>query len=127
MTDERDPEASQLREAFDAFFAAHAAVLWSLPPAEEGWRFYQAGAAYGMGEERTKLAVAERNRRQSLADTARLRDDRDALTAENARLRAALTNLADVVEEFAEEDIADDLIPLIEARAALTRRADGEV
>ncbi len=46
------------------------------------------------------------------------------LVDENARLRAALTNLADSIEELSEADFADDFIPLIEARSALAGGGD---
>ncbi len=94
-----------------------------------------------------QLAVAERNRRQQLADTARLRDDRDALTTETARLVAALAELLDALntaqggaavqcwaagspytdgERLTWPHEARAYDALVAARAALTGRADGE-
>ncbi len=73
-----------------------------------------------------QLAVAERNRSQSLADTARLRDDRDALTTENARLVAALEDADQWLEPQPGKPFAGILEARIAINAVLTGRSGGE-
>lgn len=85
----RAPEAAL--EAFDAFFDAHGAALLLLAPSASGWRYYQAGAAYGAGEERTRLTE------QLAAAEGRAQWSREVPTVEGEYLH--LNRTAEVVPE----------------------------
>ncbi len=127
MADER--LLSARRALLDAIYAIHAGDGQIRIDAQLAENLEKAWTDY----DTSVLAAAERNRTQSLADTARLRDDRDALAAENGRLRHRLELMADgwhrmlqhEMENGHDFDTCTDLA-CIQNREALTGRADGE-
>ncbi len=54
--DEGQLRFEPLREAFEAFYAAHGSVLATISARDAAWRYYQGGAHHGAGETRAALA-----------------------------------------------------------------------